>query len=121
MSDKHTLIKGEAITSMRKMNPHSVDMILTDPPYFMPATHYMTSADIPRTFADMGIFEHFFADFYREAHRVLAPDGVIYMFCNSESYPIFYWHAFIVFGKARCVVWEKNTASRARHAMAPMP
>lgn len=104
----HIIRRGEAIAEITLMPPESIDIVLTDPPYFMPALHYMTEAkENGRTFADMGIFEYYFSDYFAQVKRVLKPKGVVYMFCNSESYPIFYYHAFKNFGRARVLVWDK--------------
>ena len=103
------IIKGEALATMTEMEAESVDMLLTDPPYFMPATHYVSRQAWKKTFADMGIFEYYFAQYFTQAHRILKADGVVYMFCNAESYPIFYWHAYRAFQKVEMLVWDKQT------------
>ena len=99
--------KRDAIEGCKELPDACIDVILTDPPYFMPANHYFSERKLKKSFADMGIFEYYFNHLFQECHRILKEQGALYMFCNSESYPIFYWHAFQFFSKVRCLLWDK--------------
>jgi site-specific DNA-methyltransferase (adenine-specific) len=59
----------------------------------------------------MGILECFFKQFLKEIDRVVKDDGMILIFCNSDSYPMFYIHAYPFLKKIRCFVWDKISCS----------
>lgn len=81
--------------------------IVTDPPYFLPATHYNTRTQFSRNFADLGILEHFVKDAFRELTRVIKQNGVMYIFCDGQSYPIFYYHLYPYCKSIRPLIWNK--------------
>lgn len=87
-----------------------VDAIFTDPPYFLPAIHYQTRKEFPRSLTDLGILEHYFTGFFAEAADALTDEGVAYVFCDGQSYPAFYATAYRQFKKLRPLVWDKVTA-----------
>ncbi len=101
------VITGDCREVMAGMEAESVDIILTDPPYFLPATHYQTRAKWPRSFGDLGILESFFRDFMEQSARVLKKGGELYLFCDGQSYPIFYYHAYFNFHAVRPLIWDK--------------
>lgn len=86
------------------------DAIVTDPPYFLPATHYNVRTGGFRSLADLGMLEHFFRDVFSAIRRVLKPQGSMYVFCDGQSYPVFYALAYCHFKRLRPLVWDKGTA-----------
>lgn len=89
---------------------NGIDAVVTDPPYFLPAVHYNTRKEFPRSLTDLGILEHYFAGFFAETQAALAPGGVAYVFCDGQSYPAFYATAYRHFRKLRPLVWDKVVA-----------
>lgn len=87
-----------------------LDAIVTDPPYFLPAVHYNTRKEFPRSLTDLGILEHYFDGFFGEANLALNDGGVAYVFCDGQSYPAFYATAYRHFRKLRPLIWDKITA-----------
>lgn len=100
----------DCFDTMKRMPDHSVDMILTDPPYFLPATHYQTRKQFSRNFSDLGILEYFYRDLFQQFQRILKPTGVLYMFCDGQSYPLFYYHLFPFCKSVRPLIWDKKTS-----------
>ena len=96
----------------REIIPTLTDIaaVVTDPPYFLPAIHYQTRKEFPRSLTDLGILEHYFAGFFAEASKALTDEGVAYVFCDGQSYPAFYATAYRQFKKLRPLVWDKVTA-----------
>lgn len=105
-----TLYHGDALSVLADMADASVDAIVTDPPYFLPAAHYSTRTGSFRSLADLSMLEHFFRDAFREFARILGPAGVAYVFCDGQSYPAFYAVAFEQFPKVRPLVWDKQNS-----------
>lgn len=95
---------------MREIPDQSIPCIVTDPPYFLPATHYCTRTQFSRNFADLGILEHFFKDVFKEFSRIMKQDGVIYLFCDGQSYPLFYYHLYPFCKSVRPLIWNKKTS-----------
>jgi len=87
-----------------------VDAVVTDPPYFQPAVHYVPARgeDAHRkTIGDMSILEHFFASFIGQAARLLSPQGFAYVFCDGQSYPIAFTGLYPHAKRVRPLVWDK--------------
>ena len=99
---------GEAIEVLRAMPAMSVDLTLTDPPYFLPATHYSTPRQWPRSLADLAILEHFYRDLFAEVRRVSKPDGRVAVFCDGQSYPVFFSLLYPHWPRLREIVWDKE-------------
>ena len=100
----------DCLDGLKEIEDNSVDMILTDPPYFLPAKHYMTRKDFKRNFADLGILESFFKIAFKEFKRVMKEDGTIYLFCDGQSYPLFYYHLYPYCQSVRPLIWDKKTS-----------
>jgi site-specific DNA-methyltransferase (adenine-specific) len=87
------------------------DLIVTDPPYFQPATHYVPARGTTpiRTLGDTSVLELAFELWSTTLDRVLAADGTAYVFCDGQSYPIVY-RTFYRLGLVRPLVWDKLTS-----------
>ncbi len=109
------IIKGDCIDEMEKMKENSVDMAVIDPPYFVPAVHYQTRKQFKRNFGDLGIMEHFFKEVFKQLTRVVKSTGVIYIFCDGQSYPLFYYHLYSHCKSIRPLIWDKKTSINGYH------
>jgi site-specific DNA-methyltransferase (adenine-specific) len=108
--DECRLILGDVLDLLRDMNTASVDAVVTDPPYFQPATHYCGTREegrARRSIADMSILELFFRLFIGECARVLKPTGSFYLFCDGQSYPIAFTGLYPHVKYVRPLVWDK--------------
>jgi len=102
-----SLYFADCLDVMRNLQDNSVDIIITDPPYFLPAQHYSTRKQFKRRLSDLGILEYFFEDVFNQFHRILKNDGCAYVFCDAQSYPIFYAVAYRYFKRLTALVWDK--------------
>ncbi len=113
--------QGDCLELMKDIEDNSIDLIVTDPPYFLPASHYgatirlKTTKVWKRNFADLGILEHFFKDVFKEFERILKPTGVIYFFCDGQSYPLFYYHLYGFCKSVRPLIWDKKVGVNGYH------
>jgi len=100
----------DCIEGMRSLDPASIDCILTDPPFAVPASHYQSRAKSrwKNKYADFSILEFFWDAVLKEMVRVLKPTGHLFVFCNGESYPVFYVPIFEKFAHAHSLVWDKG-------------
>ena len=104
------LIGGDCLEIMDTMPAGCVDLMVTDPPYFLPAAHYNTRRQFRRNFADLGILEHFFRDFFTKAVRVLKDTASLYIFCDGQSYPLFYFYCYPFCKSVKPIIWDKKTS-----------
>lgn len=100
----------ECLEYMKGMETASVDMILTDPPYFIPANHYSTRKKFKRNFADLGILDSWFGMVFKEFERILKPTGTMYIFCDGQSYPLFFWHSYSFCKSVKPLIWDKQAS-----------
>jgi len=84
-----------------------VDLVLTDPPYFLPAYHHATRKGSSKSWGNLSILEHFFNDAFRDCQLLLNDMGWMYCFCDGQSYPIFYRAAYSYFKSIRPIIWDK--------------
>ena len=111
--DSHLLINSDCFSALRELPDHSVDLILTDPPYNI--AKYSTGnmkfdwrSDINNDLAEWDLAELRPADLVGEFKRVLKPAGNIFIFC---SYNIIgeYHRAFDPeFDTFQFMVWHKT-------------
>lgn len=104
------LLRGDCINELQALEAHSVDLVVTDPPYFVPATHYNVRSGSFRSLSDLGILEHFFSSVFKELDRVLAANAHAYVFCDGQSYPVMYATAYPYFKSIRPLIWDKQTS-----------
>jgi site-specific DNA-methyltransferase (adenine-specific) len=104
------LINGDCLEVMKDMSDNSVDIVYTDPPY-IPPEHSKTLTKYKKTLSEMGILECFFKTYLKEIDRVLKDDGLLIIYCNSDSYAMFYIHLYPYVKKMRCFIWDKISCS----------
>ena len=101
---------GDCLDLLNELPDKSVDILYTDPPY-IPPEHSKTLTKYKKTLSEMGVLESWFKIFFKSIDRVLKDDGVILMYCNSDSYPLFYIHLYPFVKRMRCFVWDKISCS----------
>lgn len=96
------------LETMRRMDDDSIDCILTDPPFFMPAVHYQSRISWGRCYGDLSILGEFFLNITKEFKRILKPSGHLLVYCNDQSYPVFYPVAYGMWEYTRALIWDKT-------------
>lgn len=86
----------------------SVNVILTDPPFFMPATHYSSRTQWQRSWGDTSILASFWGQVLDVAIPTMKRSGHLLVFCNGDSYPVFYPETYRRFDSLRSLVWDKG-------------
>ena len=104
------LINGDCLDILDTLPEKSVDILYTDAPY-IPPEHSKTLTKYKKTLSEMGILECFYKNYLQKVDRVLKDDGIILLFCNSDSYAMFYIHLYPYVKKMRCFVWDKIMCS----------
>jgi len=104
------LINGDCLEEMKDLSDNSIDILYTDPPY-IPPEHSKTLTKYKKTLSEMVILESFYKTYLKEIDRVLKDDGLLIIYCNSDSYPMFYIHLYPYVKKMRCFIWDKISCS----------
>lgn len=85
-----------------------VDLVLTDPPYFLPMQSYVGTREAgyaKRMLGDISILQTYFSGLVEELPLTAA--GSVYLFCDAKSYPLFWRAMFPHFKHVRTLVWDK--------------
>lgn len=101
---------GNCLQLLKKIEAESVDTIVADPPYSVPATHFY-SMDMRwnRKWSDVSVMQTWWEQVVKEMKRVLKPTGHLFAFCNADSYAAFYPAIYSQWQNVNCLVWDKMT------------
>jgi len=104
-SDGVQLYLGDCLSIMPELAAGSVDAVVTDPPYALPAHYYVRKRgeeQPQRSLGDLSIVEHWF-------HWVVSyfPSGPAYIFCDGQSYAVFFRSCYDKWRRIRPIVWDK--------------
>ena len=109
------IIHGDCIEELRDLPDKSIDLVCIDPPYFLPAQHYNTRREFRRNFGDLGVMEGFTKLVFEELKRIIKDDGRLYIFCDGQSYPLFYYHLYPFCKSVRPLIWDKKVSINGYH------
>jgi len=87
-----------------------VDAVVTDPPYFLPASHSSTRKHFSRSLSSLSMLEHFYRDLFLIVQEILSDGAVLYTFCDGQSYPVFYVQMYEWCKRIVPVIWDKRVA-----------
>lgn len=101
------LFNGDCLDVIKDIADNSIDLVVTDPPYFLGMTHNGKKAE----FADLKICEPFYDKLFTEFDRVLKDSGKVYFFTDWRGYA-FYYPIFTKHIPARnLIVWDKKAGA----------
>lgn len=103
INDDITLIQGDCLEHLKKIECKSISAIITDPPYFLGLTHNGKRGN----FDDLAIAKPFFTSLFEEFKRVLKDDGSVYFFCDWRGYAFYYILFDAIIGTKNLLVWDK--------------
>ena len=86
------------------------DVLLTDPPYFLPINSYVgrRGEGYEKTMlGDMSVLRGYFKMMFRKFYAAMPDTGSIYAFCDAKSYPIFFEAMFPHCKHVRLCIWDK--------------
>lgn len=95
------------------------DTLVADPPFFMPATHYAARSEWARAWGDTAILARWWAGALDALSPRIKGTGSAFVFCDDESYPVFYPSLYTRFPALSALVWNKGRigmGSPWRHA-----
>ena len=95
----------DALEGIKKIEDKSIDLIVTDPPYFQGLTCNGKKGE----FNDLIICKPFFSEFAKECKRVLKDTGKFYMFCDWRGYAFYYSVLCQELPIRNLIVWDKTS------------
>ena len=104
------VIHGDCMEELDNIPSNSIDMILTDPPYFIPTNSYIQRGSVEmlsRNIDDTSIMVTYFKEFFKKIKRISKPTSAWYVFCDGQSYPIFYNTILPLVKNVRPLIWDK--------------
>ena len=86
--DAVTLYHGDCLEIMASLNPGSVHLVATDPPYIIGAVSAGSLNSKSGGWQDMMNSAAWFTTWYRQAWRLLKHNGAMWSFCNWRTLPV---------------------------------
>ncbi|ULJ66666.1 DNA-methyltransferase [Wielerella bovis] len=105
------LLNGDCLDLLKTLPTGSVDMILTDPPYYVGMTHNSEKA----TFSDLNMLKPFFNQLFAELKRVSKQGAFIYIFTDWRTYPFLQPIMANFFEIKNMLVWDKIVGRVSPH------
>ncbi len=99
-----TLYHGDCLEILPTLD--RVDAVVTDPPYAIPAAHYIgkRGEKTPsKSLGELSIVEHWF----RAVSDLFPANAALYVFCDGQSYPIFFRSCYSRWKRIRPLIWDK--------------
>lgn len=84
------------------------DLLVMDPPFFMPAQHYAARSEWARSWGDTAILGRWWTGTLDALLPRLKGTGSAFVFCDDESYPVFYPGLYTRFPGLSSLVWNKG-------------
>jgi site-specific DNA-methyltransferase (adenine-specific) len=112
-----TIYHGDALELASELP--QADVLILDPPFFMPAQHYAARSEWARSWGDTAILARWFAGALDVISPLLKGTGSAFTFCDDESYPVFYPALYTRFPALNSLIWNKGRigmGSPWRHA-----
>lgn len=86
-----------------------VDLVVVDPPFFLPAQVTASRANWPRSLGDVAVMSSYFGSSFAALATKLSKRGAFYTFSDSTSYAVFAAIAYPLFDRTMCIVWDKGS------------
>ena len=102
---------GDCLDLLADVKDASIPLVVTDPPYFTPPAQFVSGrSHHKRSLSNLSLLDHFYRDFFGALVPKLRPDAAAYIFCDSQSYPLFYAYLYEHVKTLRLLVWDRGTA-----------
>lgn len=84
------------------------DLLVADPPFFMPAQHYAARSEWARAWGDTAILARWWGGAMDTLGARLKATGSAFVFCDSESHAVFYPVLYTRFPALSTLIWSKG-------------
>jgi site-specific DNA-methyltransferase (adenine-specific) len=101
-----TIYHGDALELAAALP--AADVLILDPPFFMPVHHYAARAEWSNAWGDTAMLRRWWAEVLDRFRPRLRPTGSAFVFCDDESYAVFYPECYTRFRDVSALVWNKD-------------
>jgi site-specific DNA-methyltransferase (adenine-specific) len=115
----------DCLEGLREIPDNSVDLVITDPPYFLSMGHAgdrdnakKMQLNSNRTFNDLAIAKPFYAQLFQEFRRVLKEDGAFYFFTDWRGYAFYFPIINAELPVRNLIVWDKKSGPGSYYSFA---
>lgn len=118
----------DCLEGLKEVPDKSVDLIVTDPPYFLSMGHAGSSTNATRlgseqlnsnrAFNDLAICTPFYRQLFREYGRVLKDDGTFYFFTDWRGYAYYFPLINAELPVRNLIVWDKKSGPGSFYSFA---
>lgn len=116
----------DCLEGLKEIPDNSVDLIVTDPPYFLSMGHAGSKSNAVkseqlssnRTLGDLSICKPFFSQLFREYARVLKEDGSFYFFTDWRGYSFYFPLLSDALPVRNLIVWDKKSGPGSFYSFA---
>lgn len=103
-----TIYHGDCRELMGGLGAQSVGLVVTDPPFYLPAAVHALRSAWPRSLSDLALMAGYYREVFDDLLGVLRRDGGLYSFSDATSYAVFLSLAYPRFDRTQCIVWDKG-------------
>lgn len=116
----------DCLEGLAAVPDHSVDAIITDPPYFLSMGHAGSKTNAQasemlnsnRCFDDLAIATPFYKQLFAEYARVLKPTGSFYFFTDWRGYAYYFPLINAALPVRNMIVWDKKSGPGSFYSFA---
>lgn len=118
----------DCLEGLQEVPDKSVDLIVTDPPYFLSMGHAGSSTNLARgtseqlnsnrAFNDLAICTPFYRQLFQEYARVLKDDGSFYFFTDWRGYAYYFPLLNAALPVRNLIVWDKKSGPGSFYSFA---
>lgn len=118
----------DCLEGLKEIPDNSVDLIVTDPPYFLSMGHAGSSTNsrrmgseqlnTNRTFNDLAICTPFYKQLFQEYRRVLKEDGSFFFFTDWRGYAYYFPLINAELPVRNLIVWDKKSGPGSFYSFA---
>lgn len=118
----------DCLEGLQEVPDKSVDLVVTDPPYFLSMGHAGSSTNLAkgkseqlnsnRAFNDLAICTPFYKQLFQEYSRVLKDDGSFYFFTDWRGYAYYFPLLNAALPVRNLIVWDKKSGPGSFYSFA---
>ena len=116
----------DCLEGLKNIPDGSVDLIVTDPPYFLSMGHAGSKSNLTRSdqlnsnraFNDLAICTPFYNQLFAEYNRVLKDDGSFYFFTDWRGYAYYFPLINAALPVRNLIVWDKKAGPGSFYSFA---
>lgn len=116
----------DCLEGLKEIPDHSVDLIVTDPPYFLSMGHAGSKTNAVnseqltsnRAFNDLAICTPFYKQLFAEYRRVLKEDGTFYFFTDWRGYAYYFPLLNAELPVRNLICWDKKAGPGSFYSFA---